>query len=539
LSADSGAGSFRPRLRDGVTLTPRAATEEELAAGEPDERGAIAVEGLYAIELGPRAWSVARQLDGVRDLDALAASSGQARDVVDETVRQLALLNALDGAGDRIVERLRRVRRGEERLPTMVLDGARFECQGSGACCRNYHFGPLKESDVERLLALPLGEAFPHVEPPYVIERLVGAQTQRYLKSVDHACVFLDADHRCGLHARFGAEAKPDLCRIYPIERLVTYDGIRTSDGSTCATFATSARRGRPLVEELAWLRPLFYGEHEILHPIVELPGLRLDFGHYLTLARSFLDVAREGRASAPATLRAIGRALAAALPVLASIELRAGEPDATVAALAARDWAPFFEEPDDAAAIARGAAAVERIVARLLEAAAARLAKVRSATAEGVEYAMGPQLPGELCEILVVMQLAARAVVAGAPPADPYFGQILGIAVGDAECDEVLRLSIRQQLFGRRLLVEDRRGAAALARLALVHLAAIVGARLSAAAEGLARARAEHLSRGHMLALRVLPVLREDALLLDEEEHAFAILEALPALARWEYPSI
>jgi len=533
------SAELRPRLRAGVELTPRAATDEERAAGDPSDRGTLLIEGVgYAISFGPRAWSVVRLVDGERDLESLTAASGQAREAVVQTVRQLALLNALDGAGDRIVERLRNVRSGEELLPTMVLEGARFECQGSGACCQNYHFGPLKESDVERLLSLPLGEAFPHVEPPYVLERLVGGHTQLYLKSVDHACVFLDEDRRCGLHARFGPESKPDLCRLYPIERLVTYDGIRTYDGSSCATFATSARRGLPLVEDLAWLRPLFYGEHDVFHPIVELPGLQLDFGHYLRLVRSFLDVAREGQASAPETLRAIGRALSSALDELAAIEPRAGEPDATIARLAARPWAPLVEAPADAAAIARGAATVERIAGRLLEAAYARLAAGRTAATDGVTYAMGPQLPGELCELLVALQIAARAVATGEPPGDPYFGQILGIAVGDAECDEVLRLSIRQQLFGRRLLVAEKRGVAALARLALVQLVAVVGARLSAAAEGLPRARAEHLSRGHMLALRVLPVLHDEALFADEEEHTFDLLEALPALARWEYPS-
>jgi Fe-S-cluster containining protein len=514
---------FRPRLRDGVTLTP----DEDAAAG-----GMIAVEGVgYRVSLGPNAWSVVRLVDGVRDIDALARDAGGEvdREIATAVVRQLALMNALEGAGDEIVARLRRLRSGAEKPPTLLLDGARFECQGSGECCQNYFFGPLKQSDVERLEALPLAEAFPHVSPPYVVYRESDGKQHPYLAAVDHSCVFLGEDRRCGIHARFGPEAKPDLCRTYPIARVVTYDGIRTSDGGTCARYATSVRRGLPLVDELPSLRPLFYSETDILHPLVELPGVHLDFGHYLKLVRSFLDVARSGRASAPETLRAIGRALAAAVTELRSMAPRGGEPDATVAALAARSWEPFLEATAAPDAIVRGAKTIARIAERLIEMIGVRLASERAAERP---YAMGGRLPSELMELLVILQIAARSVVAGAPPADPYFGQILAVRVGDRESDEVLRTSIRQQLFGTRVVVAGKRGIAALLRLAVVQLCAVVGARLEAAAERAERARPEHLSRGHMLAMRVLPVLDSDELLLAEEENAFDALEALPALA-------
>lgn len=47
------------------------------------------------------------------------------------------------------------------------------------------------------------------------------------LRKVDGRCVFLDQDDRCRIHARFGAAAKPVVCRQYPVVAVLTEAGAR------------------------------------------------------------------------------------------------------------------------------------------------------------------------------------------------------------------------------------------------------------------------------------------------------------------------
>jgi lysine-N-methylase len=71
----------------------------------------------------------------------------------------------------------------------------------------------------------------------------------------DGTCVFLNEDKRCQIHARFGEEAKPRACRVFPLalhpagKKLVT--GLRFSCPSATANI------GRPLASQLMDLRQL------------------------------------------------------------------------------------------------------------------------------------------------------------------------------------------------------------------------------------------------------------------------------------------
>src|SRR5262249_29213156 len=139
---------------------------------------------------------------------------------------------------------------GRERPQPVVLPEARFACQGSGDCCRNYALGPLRDDDIARLQRLPLADAFPALGgEPFFLERVIDGRTVRYLRTVDDHCAFLQPDTRCGIHGRFGADAKPLMCRLYPFEQVATIAGRRISDKGSCASFAVSARSG-PLVAD-------------------------------------------------------------------------------------------------------------------------------------------------------------------------------------------------------------------------------------------------------------------------------------------------
>jgi hypothetical protein len=83
-----------------------------------------------------------------------------------------------------------------------------------------------------------------------------------------------------------------------------------------------------------------------------------------------------------------------------------------------------------------------------------------------------------------------------------------------DAGVDEALRISMRQQLFGRHFLVGGH-ASAGLVRIAVIQLLALAGARIEAGARALTAA---DLNRGHVLATRAFESGKFDAVLVEHE---------------------
>jgi Fe-S-cluster containining protein len=496
--------TYRPRLRPDVQLTT---TDDGCDLDDPvlDRR----------IGLGPRETELVRALDGRTMAELLAAHPRAER-----LVRRLMLLHLLEGAGRDAVERVRRVRAGDEQVSLSALQGARFECQGSGECCQNYVFGPLDDEDVARLDALDaqIRAALPWVGAgPFVEERvLTSGDRQRFLRSVDDRCVFLRDDRRCGLHGAFGADAKPGLCRLYPLEVLPTIDGVRVFDKGSCASFALSARRGLPLAQDQERLRALLPASWTLYHPPVEIvPGVFCDYATHLAFVDRALAMTGGGTSAAHA-LGAIGRVLRALGAALEACPLADGEPQRTVAAVLASDAPPASA---GAEVVSAGRHALARVAAALQVVVAGVIARSRS---DGRGY-FSVRLLREVAQLVHVLQ----QVASGAP--DAYHQEIARVPLGDRDSDAVLRVSLEQQLFGSGALVCEH-ATAALLRMALIQLLATWGARVRAVVEARDVA-ASDLSWGHMLAVRLLAMMGAEEALIACEECAWPVLEALPEL--------
>jgi Fe-S-cluster containining protein len=494
---------YRPRLRGHLVDRDALRTTLRHAGLEPEALGAV-------LPL----------LDGSRTLDEILAAAGA--EPGEAAVRALIGINAVEGAGDAIVERIRQIGSGEVRLPTSILEGARFECQGSGECCQNYVFGPLLPDDVARLDALDLAAAFPHVEPPYVLEK----DGAKFLRTVDNRCIFLDPEGRCGLHMRFGGESKPRICQLYPITALPTIDGLRIHDKGSCATFAVSARAGLPIVDDLARLRRLFPTHMQLHHPIVNLRGVACDFAWFLRFTTMATTLIKRRLGTAPTTLQALGRALAALTAALAACPLEPGQPDEIVTRTFAGDAAHWYGAPAPAAEHA-GAAAIADVVAALL-------AEVNRGV-NAARTAAQPSAERLLVEIAPILEVLGQTSAALSSVGDAPIGAVAAVEVRDPEVDDVLRLSMRQQLFGERSIVEQR-AAAGLMRIALIQLIAVYGARRRAAGDGRDQIWPEDLSRGHMLAARVLDHKISEGILLRLEPSWSAVLDGLPLVVRLGY---
>lgn len=71
----------------------------------------------------------------------------------------------------------------------------------------------------------------------------------------DGACVFLDASGRCRIHAKFGEDAKPLACRLYPL--VIHPAGKKLVVGLRFDCPSAVANRGRPLAEQRSVIQRL------------------------------------------------------------------------------------------------------------------------------------------------------------------------------------------------------------------------------------------------------------------------------------------
>ncbi len=123
-----------------------------------------------------------------------------------------------------------------------------WDCQGCGNCCHEYRIY-LDDGERERIV----GQGWKPDElaglPPLVRAR----GRWRLNHRDDGGCVFLTAQGRCGIHARFGAEAKPLACRLYPFVLVPVDDHWRVGLRYSCP--AAAANEGKELKEHLGDLR--------------------------------------------------------------------------------------------------------------------------------------------------------------------------------------------------------------------------------------------------------------------------------------------
>lgn len=500
--------AWRPVLRCDITYHPAAA---DAAAGSLLEDRLL----LRRVDLGRVADAVARRLDGRRTLgqvlDEAQAETGAPPESVAHSFRSLLLMNVIDGAGPEIIAAVRRVRAGERPAPA-VLPEAQFACSGSGDCCQSYSYGPLTEEDLRRLAALDqdggIARALPHLagEPFLEQQETRGGRYQFYLRSIEDRCVFLLPDRRCGLHAAFGPEAKPRLCRDYPLNILPTTTGLRVFNVGECACHATTCRSGPLLATQperlLRLIPPDLDWERDLQHPVLHLGSLvPCDHGHFTRLQDALCEVCATGVGTAGQTLLAMWRLMQAFRDALGACPLAPGEPDRTVAEVLAQARRPEGLYGDPAPAeVQEGLCAIAEVAGDLLREIGFFLARVEGTGTQGAF-----RDTRRFADVAHIVRLVTgdRGGLMDWPLPEEY-ARIAGVPAEDPELDQVLRLSFRQQIFGARAVL-GQRPVPALQRLVICYLITIFGGKVRAVQEGADRVRPADLSWGHMLAQRVL----------------------------------
>lgn len=185
-----------------------------------------------------------------------------------------------------------------------------WDCHVTGTCCHEYRV-TLSPDEVERITEQRwTSEELGGHAPFQQVGPFWNRQTQLNHKP-DGACVFLGAEGRCRIHERFGYEAKPLPCRLFPFVLVPVGDHWRVGLRYACPSAA--ANKGRAIPEHLEDLRAFAEGlaRREKLEPredgsLVPPPALdsgeRLDWPDTLRLVEGLLQILR--RRSDPLELR-------------------------------------------------------------------------------------------------------------------------------------------------------------------------------------------------------------------------------------------
>jgi Fe-S-cluster containining protein len=248
------------------------------------------------VTLGPTSVALSLALEEPRELDlvlAMLQSGGYAREKIEDALRLFTLLHLIDGIGDDVRARIAGIWAGDVELPHRAIPGARHACQGSGKCCRSYRLGPVEPAEAAVISGLPIHEAMPDLPEGEPFGMIDG---RLYLRTVDTHCLFLRDDHRCGLHAHFGEDVKPLVCREYPISIKATFREAVVYNNHQCASHFVAQDAGPPLVDAARLTGRTLSGKITLFHPIVfAREDTPVDYAQFLELEAALRDVMGTG----------------------------------------------------------------------------------------------------------------------------------------------------------------------------------------------------------------------------------------------------
>lgn len=124
-----------------------------------------------------------------------------------------------------------------------------WDCQGCANCCREYQVF-ITDEERQRIEGQNWQQD-PDLAGKTLIVPDGSRREPRYrLNHHDGGCVFLNAAGRCRIHERFGSEAKPLACRLYPFVLVPAGDHWRVGLRFACPSAARN--QGQPLADHIA-----------------------------------------------------------------------------------------------------------------------------------------------------------------------------------------------------------------------------------------------------------------------------------------------
>lgn len=125
-----------------------------------------------------------------------------------------------------------------------------WDCHSCSHCCRIE--AVIADAEKRRIEGLGLEGDAEVAAKPWFASAGRGSKTWKLKHRADGSCVFLTAENRCRIQERFGADAKPFVCRMFPFVLTPAGDHWRVGLNFSCPSSA--ANRGRPIADAEAEL---------------------------------------------------------------------------------------------------------------------------------------------------------------------------------------------------------------------------------------------------------------------------------------------
>lgn len=175
-----------------------------------------------------------------------------------------------------------------------------WDCRGCSNCCREYLVF-VTEEERQRILNQAWDKTPELGELPLFIKKGPPWARRHYLNHrPDGSCVFLSDQGRCRIHEKFGGEAKPLACRLYPFVLVPAGDHWRVGLRFACPSAAEN--QGKPLSQHDSDLEQ--YASEVERQAGVKLPlpppplqaGQRLPWPDLLPFTQMLLSLVRNRR---------------------------------------------------------------------------------------------------------------------------------------------------------------------------------------------------------------------------------------------------
>jgi len=155
-------------------------------------------------------------------------------------------------------------------LPVRLLPIAEhWDCHGCGICCRHVII-PLSSEEYQRICGQGWDKDAELAGRRLFVKMSLWKAQYRLAHRPDGFCVFLSSEGRCRIHEKFGPEAKPLICRMFPYQ-LVPLDRFAyLTLRHNCPSVI--AQHGRSLEEQEDSWRPLVETDRFRVHSVPPPP---------------------------------------------------------------------------------------------------------------------------------------------------------------------------------------------------------------------------------------------------------------------------
>lgn len=157
-------------------------------------------------------------------------------------------------------------------LPIVLLPtNEKWDCHQCGICCRG-SLVPLSDEDLARLKSQKWDEHPDFRNTKTFVKNASSKKRFRLAQRPDGSCVFLMDNGLCRIHSELGYEAKPTICRVFPLQLVPRGSNAALTIRRACPSSA--ADRGQDLKGHLPFVQQ-FVREGKLSTKAIDPPNLK------------------------------------------------------------------------------------------------------------------------------------------------------------------------------------------------------------------------------------------------------------------------